>query len=255
MAEVNALERQTLYGVLAATIAVISMAIAVSAALAPRTITSMEQTFTVSEDLISVSGTAQITVIPDKAILYLTVQEKASTSAEALKLAAEKVDKVLAALRSLGLSDENLKTTSFSIYPEYIYFDDGRPPQLIGYVASYSLEVSVRDISRVGEIVDRAVEGGASIVGGLTLTLSDELTARLQRELLGAAVTDAKNKAEMALAPLGLHVSRLKSLTISEQYPYPVFRGASPAEKTDLTIMPGQTTLTVTVQATFVIGG
>jgi uncharacterized protein YggE len=254
---VNVLERQTVYGVLAAAIAVISLAIAVSVVLAPRTMTSTGQASTVSEDLLTVSGTAQITVIPDQAILYLAVQEKALTSVEALKLADEKANDVLSALRGLGLTDENLKTTGFSIYPEYIYPNDGGTPQLAGYVATYNLEATIHEISRVGEIVDKAVAAGGNIVVGLTVRLSDDLSARLQRQLLGAAVSDAKNKAETMLAPLGLKVVGLKSLAVSEQYPYPypLLGGTvSPEMASSIPVVPGQTTLTVTVQATFIIG-
>ncbi len=251
--EVKELERPTIYGIIASAIAVLALGIAASVALAPRVASTVEQE-TSAEDLIYVTGTATATVSPDLAIVYLTVQEKAETSAEALRLASEQVRRVVDILKSLGVSDEDMKTTGFSIFPEYQYYDDGRPPKLVGFVATYSLEVRTLELGNVGRLIDSAVSAGVDIVNGVSLTISDDLSGRLSRELLAAAMTDAKRKAELAISPLGLKVARLKSVSIMEQYPYPVMRSApAGAEATTMPIIPGQTTFTVSVQATFVI--
>jgi len=247
------MERQTVYGIIASAIAILALGIAASVALAPRVMTTLEQQTSIEEDLISVSGTAQATVSPDLAIVYLTVQERGDTSSEALRLASEQANRAIEALRSIGISDDNIKTTGFSISPEYVYIE-GQPPKLVGYVATYSLEVKTSELAKVGQLIDTAVSAGVDIVGGVSLTLSDELSARLSRDLLAAAVTDAKRKADLALSPLGLKVSRLKSLSIMEQYPYPVMRSAAAgAEIPTIPVIPGQTTFSVTIQATFVI--
>ncbi|MEM3032126.1 MAG: SIMPL domain-containing protein [Nitrososphaerota archaeon] len=248
------MERQIVYSIVASAMALLALGIATTVALSPWLTTMEGQTAPTSEDIISVTGIAQATVTPDTAIIWLTVQERAATSYEALNLAATAASEVVEALKSAGMPEENLKTTGFSIQPEYVYVE-GEPPRLVGYVASYSLEIKTAELRRVGELIDRAVSAGADIVGGVSMTISDDLSARLSRDLLSAAVTDARRKAELALAPLGLNVARLKSLNIMEQYPYPIFRGAVPAERTDgLPVVPGQTTFSVSVQATFVIG-
>jgi len=206
---------------------------------------------TVPEDVISVTGQAQTTVTPDVLTILLTV-ERASTPSEALARLTESANNVVKTLVDFGLKPEDIKTISLNIYPEYAY-REGQPPEIVRYVATYMLEVKTRRLADGGSIIEKAVNAGADYVSGFYFSLSRDKSEEIYRQLLSAAVTDASVKAEAVLSPLGLKTVRVKSVSISESA-QPVFRAAAEAYSGGPSIMPGTTTVSVTVNIVYVIG-
>jgi len=207
---------------------------------------------TVSEDVISVTGQAQTTVTPDVLIMLLTAEERAATPSEALARLTESVNNVVKTLVDFGLKPDDIKTVSLNIYPEYVY-KEGQPPEIVRYVATYTLEVKTRRLADAGSIIEKAVNAGADYVSGVYFSLSREKSEEIYRQLLSAAATDASVKAEAVLSPLGLKTVRVKSVSISEST-QPVFRAAADASTGGPSIMPGTTTVSVTVNIVYVIG-
>jgi len=207
---------------------------------------------TVSEDVISVTGQAQTTVTPDVLIMLLTAEERAATPSEALARLTESVNNVVKTLVDFGLKPDDIKTVSLNIYPEYVY-KEGQPPEIVRYVATYTLEVKTRRLADAGSIIEKAVNAGADYVSSVYFSLSREKSEEIYRQLLSAAATDASVKAEAVLSPLGLKTVRVKSVSISEST-QPVFRAAADASTGGPSIMPGTTTVSVTVNIVYVIG-
>jgi uncharacterized protein YggE len=207
---------------------------------------------TVSEDVISVTGQAQTTVTPDLLTMLLTAEERAATPSEALARLTESVNNVVKTLVDSGLKPDDIKTVSLNIYPEYVH-REGQPPEIVRYVATYMLEVKTRRLADGGSIIEKAVNAGADYVSGVYFSLSREKSEEIYRQLLSAAVTDASVKAEAVLSPLGLKTVRVKSVSISESA-QPVFRAAAEAPSGGPSIMPGTTTVSVTVNIVYVIG-
>ena len=207
---------------------------------------------TVSEDVISVTGQAQTTVTPDVLIMLLTAEERAATPSEALARLTDSVNNVVKTLVDFGLKPDDIKTVSLNIYPEYVY-KEGQPPEIVRYVATYTLEVKTRRLADAGSIIEKAVNAGADYVSGVYFSLSREKSEEIYRQLLSAAATDASVKAEAVLSPLGLKTVRVKSVSISEST-QPVFRAAADASTGGPSIMPGTTTVSVTVNIVYVIG-
>jgi uncharacterized protein YggE len=207
---------------------------------------------TVPEDVISVTGQAQTTVTPDVLTILLTVEKRASTPSEALARLTESANNVVKTLVDFGLKPEDIKTVSLNIYPEYAY-REGQPPEIVRYVATYVLEVKTRRLADGGSIIEKAINAGADYISGVYFSLSREKSEEIYRQLLSAAVTDASVKAEAVLSPLGLKTVRVKSVSISESA-QPVFRAAAEASSGGPSIMPGTTTVSVTVNIVYVIG-
>ncbi len=207
---------------------------------------------TVSEDVISVTGQAQTTVTPDVLTILLTAEERAATPSEALARLTDSVNNVIKTLVDFGLKPDDIKTVSLNIYPEYVY-KEGQPPEIVRYVATYTLEVKTRRLADAGSIIEKAVNAGADYVSGVYFSLSREKSEEIYRQLLSAAVTDASVKAEAVLSPLGLKTVRVKSVSISESA-QPVFRASAEASTGGPSIMPGTTTVSVTVNIMYVIG-
>ncbi len=208
---------------------------------------------TISEDILSVTGYAQLTVTPDQLIVYFMVEEKATTTVEALARLSAVSQNVVTTILQKGLNPEDVKTVGLNIRPEYVY-KEGQPPEIVGYIAAYTLEVKTKKIAEAGSLIEAAVNAGAYYVNGVYFSLSTEQYGAVYRQLLSAAVTDAETKANALLSPLGLKTIRVKSISIYDAAPIPLARGAVAEEMEGPPVMPGTTTLSVSVNIVFVIG-
>lgn len=143
---------------------------------------------------ITVTGTAGVDVRPDRARIHLGVQAEAASAAEAMAVLQTRVAAVIGALRAAGLSDADLRTAHLSVGQRY---GPGGTPD--GYTAGSATLAVVRDLDRVGAVLDAAIAAGATRVDGLSLEVSDSTAAYAQA--LVAAVDAARAKAgELAVA-------------------------------------------------------
>ncbi|MCH7577305.1 MAG: SIMPL domain-containing protein [Chloroflexi bacterium] len=203
---------------------------------------------------ISVSGQGIAVAAPDIASLSLGVSTVRDSARQARDDAASLVTELIASLEENGIAEEDYHTSRFSIDPEIDFRPSGE--QVIrGYRVTSILAVTVRDLDRVGEVIDDAVDavGDPIRVQGVTFSIED--AAALQSEARALAMADAKTKAEelAALAEVDLG----KPIAISESSgggPPPVFFGAAQlAQDVETPISPGQLEITVSVQVSYAI--
>jgi hypothetical protein len=203
---------------------------------------------------ISVSGQGIAVAAPDIASLSLGVSTVRDSARQARDDAASLVTDLIASLEENGIEEEDYHTSRFSIDPEIDFRASGE--QVIrGYRVTSILAVTVRDLDRVGEVIDDAVDavGDPIRVQGVTFSIED--AAALQSEARALAMADAKTKAEelAALAEVDLG----KPIAISESSgggPPPVFFGtAELAQDVETPISPGQLEITVNVQVSYAI--
>ena len=145
---------------------------------------------------VTVSGNATIKASPDEAVISLGVQTQANTAEGALSQNAERMTAVFVALNDQGISKNDIATSYVSLYPTY----GTSGMEITGYQAVNQIDVTVRDMTKVGTVIDAAVGAGANLSNGITFRLSDE--NRGVDQALAAAVADARSKAE-ALAAAG----------------------------------------------------
>ena len=204
---------------------------------------------------ISVSGTGRAFAEPDTALLSMGVSVLADSAREARDRAAGHMNGLLDSVKGNGVDAKDIHTTQFALNPEYDYGD--RTPTIIGYRLTNSVSVTVRDLDRVPEVIDEAVEavGDPIQISGVTFTIEDP-----EALLAGArakAMADAKAKAQQ-LAELG-GVTLGKPIAINEGStggPPPVFyRGdeLQAAAEAATPIEPGQLELSVNVSITYAI--
>lgn len=155
---------------------------------------------------ITVNGTATITVDPDEAVVRLGVRTQADRAQEAMDLNSQKMQKVLDALRALGLGDDDLATSLIELYPRY----DDRGETVIGYDAANEVEVTIADLGSVGRVLDTAVDAGANVAGGITFRVSD--ASEGLDEALADAVRDARAKAETMAAAADAGIGEVVTL-------------------------------------------
>src|SRR3989344_3598525 len=134
------------------------------------------------KNTITVSGTGEVFVKPDLALIDFSVVTEDKTVASALSKNTVKMNAVISFLKNQGIEDKDLKTTSFSIFPRYEFqreiqifppFPEGKRI-LIGYEVSQSLEVKIRNLGKTGEIIEGATKDGANQVGDLRFTVDKE---------------------------------------------------------------------------------
>jgi len=184
-------------------------------------------------------GEGVIRVAPDRARVSLQVETRAVRPPDAQRANADAMTAVSRALEALGLETDSIRTLGVNLQPEFDFVDGQR--QLRGYLASNSIEVTVDDLSRVGEIVDRAVDAGATTVSGIQFDAKERRV--LERRALEEAVADAKARAIAAAAGAGTEIAEV--VRIEEQGAQPVqtmFRMSMQAESSQSVtpIAPGQ---------------
>ncbi|MDK1375006.1 MULTISPECIES: SIMPL domain-containing protein [unclassified Sinorhizobium] len=208
--------------------------------------------------LIKVSGEGRATAAPDMAIVQLSVVKDAKTAREALDANNKAMAEVLSALKQGGIAERDLQTSGFAINPQYNFpqGNDGtnRPPELIGYQVVNGVTVRVRDLSTLGEVLDKSVTLGINQGGGIEFTKDkpDEVITEARK----AAVADAIVKAKVLAEAAGVSLGRL--IEISEQAsrpePVPMVRSMAKEFAADaVPIATGENAYNVTVNVTFAI--
>ncbi len=166
---------------------------------------------------ITVSGLGSQSVKPDMAMITLGVQRQAKTARQALNQNNAAMAAVLSALKTHGIEDKDLQTSGFNIQPQYHFpkrSADGiqRPPVIIGYRVSNQLSVRVRDLTRLGDILDKSVTLGVNSGGNIQFLTENPESAlgKARKKAMASAITKAKTLTEAASISLG------KILSISE---------------------------------------
>jgi uncharacterized protein YggE len=168
------------------------------------------------ERTITVVGRGEVKSAPDVAQINLGVEVIAPTVAEALDEADARMQAILDALKAAGIESKDIQTSNFSINferqsPEPRPMSEEGAPAGV-YRVSNMVRVTVRDLDKVGEIIDAAVTAGANNVWGVQFGLED--TAALEEQAREKAVADARTRAESLAALNGVEVGDV--VTISE---------------------------------------
>jgi len=174
-------------------------------------------------DVVITSGEGLIQVAPDRAWITIAAETRGPSAREAQRRNTEAMRPVQDALKKAGLPAEAVRTVGYDLQQEFDFVNNKRVSR--GYVARNSIEVRVDDVSRLGELLELSVGQGATTVHGLRFDLKDR--ARLERDALRQAVTDARMKAEAAAAGAGRAVDRVIKVEEgggSTPPPMPMFR-------------------------------
>lgn len=171
---------------------------------------------------ISISGEGKVTAIPDIATLTIGLMTERSTVAAAQQENTEKMNKIIADLKTQGIEDADIKTTNYNIYPNYDYNPTGRV--LRGYHVDQNVTIKIRDLKKVSTILEIAGQSGANNVSGINFTIDDPEAYRQEARL--AAITQAREKAEKLAEAAGVTLGKVVSFSESSggyPEPYPVY--------------------------------
>lgn len=208
--------------------------------------------------LVTVSAYAEERRPPDIATLSTGVVSLAPDANSAIRRNAEQMSRVVAALQVAGIADKDVQTSGVSLNPDYQYLAN-RPPRIKGYYASNTVNVTVRDIGRLGGILDALVATGANQINGPTFDIEDK--DAVLDEARAKALAKARARAEGYAKRLGLRVRRVISIdeTGGRAAPSPVYARAAAVEQAaaanaSAPIAPGENVLGLGLHVVYELG-
>jgi uncharacterized protein YggE len=179
------------------------------------------------EPVVVVTGEGLITAVPDRAWITIGAESRASSPREAQRQNAEMMRPVQDKLRAAGIPADAVRTTGYDVQYEWDFVNGKRVGR--GYVARNSIEVRIDNIDRVSEYLEIAVGSGATSLNGIKFDIKD--LAKLEREALRLAVSNARTKAEAAAAGAGRAIDRIVRVdeqgSVSPPMPVPYLRTAA----------------------------
>lgn len=170
------------------------------------------------EGSIVVSGTGRVAVQPDIADLRLGVSVARLTVDEARNDAATTMAAILAAIEAAGVAKKDVRTSLLSVQPRYEYRDN-QPPRLSGYELSNVVEITVRDLARIGDTIDGALKAGATSMDSLNFRLADPSPAEAQARKL--AMAEARSRADVLAEAGGMTITGTSSVVEDGAMPPP----------------------------------
>lgn len=189
---------------------VIALAIAFMAAL-PEPVRAEEA----AKRLISVTGEAELQVKPDMVTLNFGVENTATDAQAAQRDNTQKMNAVIQSLYGNGIPKDDVQTSNFSLSPVYEWQgEDGRKQVLVGYRCNNTVVVRLKDLTKVGVVIDAATTAGATNIHGITFGLQNPNAYR--PTILAAAVKDARAKADIMAGAAGYTVTGVQ--TMSDAY-------------------------------------
>jgi hypothetical protein len=176
----------------------------------------------------------------------------------AIRRNAEQMTRVVAAIRAAGIAAKDVQTTGVSLNPDYLHVAN-RPPRIKGYYASNNVNVTVRDIGRLGEILDALVATGANQINGPMFDIEDK--DAVLDEARGKALAKARLRADGYAKRLGLRVTRVVSIDESGGAggPRPMYARGMAVEQASAAdasapIAPGENVLGLSLDVVYELG-
>ena len=170
---------------------------------------------------LTIVGQADVSAVPDLAIVTLGVTSEAESAAGALSANNVAMAGVIETLRAAGIEARDIQTSGLSLSPRYVYPQrqgNAEKPRLVGYTASNQVTVRLRDLARLGALLDKVVSAGATDIRGIAFDLQER--NRLLDDARRRAVEDARRKAALYADAAGVRLGALMTLS-EESMPVP----------------------------------
>lgn len=200
---------------------------------------------------ITITGEGEVNAAPDIAYVETGVVTEGKTAAEALSANTKAMNDVFKGLGEAGIEKKDMQTSQFSVYPVYeqVKNDDNRPqtPKIGGYRVQNQLTVTVRDLTKLGGILDKVVSLGSNQLSGIRFSIDKPDT--LVDEARKDAVKNALQKAKLYAGAAGVSLGEIMSISENgTSMPQPVYMKSYAAmERADVPVASGEQTLTASV--------
>lgn len=204
---------------------------------------------------ISVTGIGEVKAKPDMAVITSGVVTEAPTARDALAKNNSAMTAVIDALKKAGIAELDIQTSNFSVSPQYPPYQPNQKtaPRISGYQVSNQVTVRVKNLAKLGSILDTLVQVGANQINGIAFDF-DQPQAR-QNEARKLAVADARAKAELYAASARVGVGRVMHISETMVFngPQPMYAMDKVAAESAVPIAAGQQTLSANVSIVYEI--
>ena len=179
---------------------------------------------------ITVQGEGKVQAKPDIGMFSFSVLAEGKTAEEAQTKSAESTNKIIAALKEVGVDEKDIKTENYNLNPKYRYdetvcrvgmYCPPSNPVIDGYEVSQMVTVKVRDLTKAGELVSKSGENGATNISSLQFTIDDEKV--FQAQAREKAIDDAKMKAKALAKDLDVRIVRMTGFWEDQVGGYPMY--------------------------------
>ena len=182
-----------------------------------------------STNSISFTGKGEVTAVSDIATLTVNLTKDGSTTKEAEKLLNESITKTLTYLKDKKIEDKDIKSEYGGLNPKYSYNQvvcisypcPQNDPKIVGYTASQSITIKVREVDSASDIRTSLAGLGITNITGPVFSIDNEDSLKDQARAL--AITDAKNKAEILAKQLGVNLGSVVSFSENQDNSYPMY--------------------------------
>lgn len=202
----------------------------------------------------SVNGIGRVTIVPDIATINIGVRTEAEVVTEALEGNTAQANAIARVLQGMGIEEKDIQTSNFNIYPSDRY--DPMTGRVEGryFVVENTVNVTVRDLSSLGMVLNAVVEAGANSIYGISFNVEDRSAAVAEARQL--AIEDAKSKAEAIADAAGVQLGDIINISVYESGmpgPYYDVRGGAFAAEAEVPIAAGSLVITMECNLSYAI--
>jgi hypothetical protein len=201
---------------------------------------------------ISVTGNAEVILSPDIAYVSIGVHSEGESAKAAVEVNNSQTQAVIDAVEAQGVEAKDIQTTNFSVYQQEKYAPTG---ESLGtyFMADNTVYVTVRDITKIGDLLDASVQAGANNIYGITFDVQDKESEMASGRDL--AMADASAQAEQLASAAGVSLGEVQSISYYSSAPVPLYYDSKVAgvggSAQSVPISPGQLTLSVAVSVVY----
>lgn len=204
-----------------------------------------------AEPSVTVSAEGVVTAAPDMATVRAGVTSDAATAAAALDENSAAVAKIFALLDRLGIAARDRRTAGFNVHPVYAGGEKGQAPKLAGYRVSNAVEIRVRKLAGLGDLLDRLVAAGANRVTGVDFGIADP--DALADDARKRAMVEARRRAALYAAEAGAKLGRVLSISEEGGAPRPMLRAMVAREGNAVPVAPGELSVRIVLRVSFAL--
>lgn len=204
-------------------------------------------------DSFQTEGKGSASAAPDEVTISFGVTKNSSSVADAQNQTNSAIENILKNLKNLGVSEKDLKTTNYSVNPNYSFEGTQR---ISGYTVSQNIELKLKDIKKTNNAIDAITSGGANLVGQIQFGFSQSAKEKLEETARKEAISDAKQKAQNIAKTAGIKLGRIINVQESsgDNFPRPIPLESAKsgiAEGAPTQITPGENKITISITLTY----
>jgi uncharacterized protein YggE len=202
---------------------------------------------------LSLTGDGIVNAKPDLAIVQVGVEVTAKTAKDAIAQNSKQLAAALDAAKAAGIEARDLQTAGISLNPDSVRPDRTQPVRIVGYQAVNAVTIRVRDIGKLGGLLDQLVVAGANDIQGIRFSVADRMP--LIEEARKAAIKDVLRKAEIYAEAANVRIVRILSMNENSYDPPPATLAMQRAQapRPDVPVEAGELAFRVRVSASFEI--